>query len=69
MRDRDVLLLCTDGLYNAVSVEEITTRCDQVIHGSLTINVAVEELINIGLEHGARDNLTLIIYLHDEKKF
>jgi len=64
----DVLVLCTDGLYNSVSTEEATAVLEQIPTGMVSLQQAVEILLNKALEHGARDNLTLIIYLHGKNE-
>ena len=68
MRADDVLMLCTDGLYNAVSTEDIIAVCESVRTGTVLLDQAVDILLNKGVEQGARDNLTLILYLHDKKE-
>ncbi len=64
----DVLLLCTDGLYNAVPkaelehvIEEYNQKCDQ----DMELQHAVNRLLTMALEHGAADNITVIIYRHE----
>ena len=64
----DVLVLCTDGLYNSVSTEEAIAVLEQIPIGMVSLQQAVEILLNKALEHGARDNLTLIIYLHGKNE-
>ena len=64
LRVDDVLILCTDGLYNAVSTEDAIAICESVLQGTLTLEEAVDSFLNKALEQGARDNLTLILYLH-----
>ena len=36
--------------------------------GTVLLDQAVDILLNKGVEQGARDNLTLILYLHDKKE-
>lgn len=52
----DTFLLCSDGLYNMVSREEI-------IHSisSLPIDEAVDSLIQKALDNGANDNVSVIL--------
>ena len=68
LRAGDVLILCTDGLYNALSTEDAIAMCDLVQLGSITPHEAVDKMLNKALEQGARDNLTLIIYLHGKNE-
>lgn len=53
----DKYLLCSDGLYNAVSEYEIT----QCINNNEDMNTAVAELIQLALDNGAPDNVSIII--------
>lgn len=55
-RDGDVFLLCTDGLYNEVAAADI-----QRILGSGTCEGAAERLVESALEHGARDNVSVVV--------
>lgn len=55
----DRLLLCTDGLYNSLQEEELC----QVLQ-RLPLNEAAESLIQLALQRGATDNITVLIYQH-----
>ena len=57
----DILLLCTDGLYNAVSHAEL----QQLIEQTADLQSTVNEMIALALSHGASDNITAILYRHD----
>ena len=62
VREGDILMLCSDGLHNEVSSDEIGTillrgRCQQ----------ASEELVNLALSRGARDNVSVIVVRADEE--
>ena len=57
----DMLLLCTDGLYNLLQPEEMK----QLMQQSENLNLAVEQLLNQALQRGASDNLTVILYRHE----
>lgn len=52
----DTFLLCSDGLYNMIAFDEI---CN--VMKSNTIEQAVEKLIEMALENGANDNVSVII--------
>jgi protein phosphatase len=54
--DGDLFLLCSDGLNKEVSDVEISQ-----ILGSCGFQEALEQLINLALERGARDNVTLVL--------
>ncbi len=54
--DGDVFLLCSDGLSNEVSEEEMLTVLTQAACGN-----ASEELVDLALTHGGRDNITAVV--------
>ncbi len=63
-RSGDVYLICSDGLTDMVSVDEIT----QVISGTIripadenTLEAAARQLLELALEGGGRDNITVIL--------
>ena len=64
LRQNDLLVLCTDGLYNAISIEEVSEILQDILHDRYDLTYAVDILLNKALEQGARDNLTLILYQH-----
>jgi len=62
----DLLLLCTDGLYNMVSEEEIL----QIVLRAGNVRAASEILIDTANENGGMDNISAIVgYIHKEKKW
>ncbi len=54
----DVLLLCTDGLTDVLSNEEIAA----LVRGQ-ELHVAVQTLINQACDRGGRDNITVVLML------
>lgn len=52
----DTFLLCSDGLYNMVSNDEIASTI-----ANLPINEAVDVLIQKALDNGANDNVSVIL--------
>jgi protein phosphatase len=52
----DMFLLCSDGLYNEVSEHEIAT---ELLRGDCT--KAAENLVKLAVDHGARDNVTVVV--------
>lgn len=61
----DTFLLCSDGLYNAVSETDIERYMQ-----SRDIDDAVKQLIVLALENGAPDNVSIIVVKSDsDKKF
>ena len=60
----DILLLCTDGLYNMVSDEEML----HIISRAGNVHAASEILIDTANDNGGRDNISAIVgYIHKEK--
>ncbi len=57
----DLWLLCTDGLNSMVSDKDI---CDAML--SRTLEQAADRLIELALDAGGRDNVTLILYMDEE---
>lgn len=58
----DVLVLCTDGLYNSVMPEEM----QKIIEAAEdNLQMAVQQLLSLALDRGATDNLTVILYRHE----
>lgn len=56
LRDGDAILLCTDGLTKELSDQEITAVLE-----TLDCEAASRELIDLSLERGARDNVTVAV--------
>lgn len=52
----DRILLCTDGLYNEITTEEIRL----LMKTAFDVDVLAEELVNRAKQHGGRDNITVI---------
>lgn len=57
LRDRDCLVLCSDGLTNLVSDAEILST----IVSSLRLDIAVDRLLQLALERGAPDNVSIVL--------
>lgn len=55
--ENDVLLMCTDGLTNAVSEEQIL----EIVKGEKELSEAAKKLVNAANENGGPDNITVII--------
>jgi len=56
LRHNDVYLLCSDGLSNEVSAQEIAG-----VLAAHDCRLAVDELIRLALEHGGRDNVSAVL--------
>jgi protein phosphatase len=59
--DGDMFLLCSDGLSNEVSEEEI---CAALVGGNC--GQASEVLIELALKHGGRDNVSVVVVRAEE---
>jgi serine/threonine protein phosphatase PrpC len=57
LRDRDCLILCSDGLTNVLSDDEIR----RAILGSPALDVAVDRLVALANERGGPDNVTVVL--------
>ena len=60
-RNVNKILLCSDGLYNMVSNEEI----QDIITRSDRIDNKVDALINLANEHGGKDNVAVALWEED----
>jgi len=58
LNDGDYVLLCSDGLTNVVAEWEIQY---EVLHAG-SVQKSCENLINLALERGAPDNVTVVIF-------
>jgi serine/threonine protein phosphatase PrpC len=56
-RAGDVLLLCSDGLTNAVSDQDIAA----ILVSNTDLDVAADQLITRANEHGGPDNITVAL--------
>ncbi len=54
LRKRDCLLLCSDGLTNAVSDDEIC----RVVLAAPDLEAACDRLVDVANERGGHDNIT-----------
>ena len=57
LRDRDCIILCSDGLTGHVSDEEIR----DVVLQAKRPELAAEELVRLANERGGKDNITIIV--------
>ena len=56
IREGDILLLCTDGLYGELSKEDMI----EILQDDQDMQVLTERLVDRANEHGGRDNITAI---------
>jgi protein phosphatase len=61
MKNDDVFIICTDGLTNMISEDEIK----EAIESSRDIEAACEILVNRAIEKGGEDNITVIVFRED----
>jgi protein phosphatase len=61
VRDGDIFLLCSDGLSNAVTGQDI---CDALLPGNC--RQAAETLLAIALQRGGRDNISAVVVRADD---
>jgi protein phosphatase len=59
LKEKDVILLCSDGLNNAVCDDEIAKLLSE------DLSVAAERLIQAALDNGGTDNISVIIGVLD----
>jgi protein phosphatase len=53
----DILLLCTDGLYDMVPHEKL----QELLNSNTSAEVACRKLVDLANENGGRDNITVIV--------
>ena len=58
----EFLLLCSDGLVNTVSDQEMLF---EVLHDG-DVNECLDHLLQISLQRGAPDNITAVLLLNEE---
>jgi len=58
----DIIVLCTDGLYDVVSAQEILA----VLGGSPGMQSACEELVRLGIDKNTTDNVTVLLWMVPE---
>lgn len=61
-QSKDILLLCSDGLTNMLSDEEIAN----ILQSEITLEQKLDMLINLANEAGGRDNITVLIMVNQE---
>ena len=54
----ETLLLCSDGLYNNVPIEDISS----VLKGSDAVEQKVNELISLANANGGSDNIAIVLW-------
>lgn len=57
MKEKDILMLCTDGLHAQVTPETMHT----ILFGSTTTEEEAKSLVKVALDAGGEDDITVII--------
>jgi protein phosphatase len=63
VREGDTYLLCTDGLYNEVGARDM-----ERILAAGSCREATDRLIQSALDHGARDNVSVVVVRADDRQ-
>jgi protein phosphatase len=61
LEEGTLVLLCSDGLYGVVPAEELFSRLRDARKSGASPQVLVDELIDLALARGTRDNVTAIV--------
>lgn len=61
LEDGDLLILCTDGLYNFVN----TADMQRILEEPATLSEKVQKLLDTALKGGTSDNLTVVLYRYE----
>lgn len=64
VEDQSYILICSDGLSNKLSPEDLMT----VVHSNQTLEEKIDELITIANERGGEDNISVILVKSSRKK-
>ncbi len=56
-QDHDLFLLCSDGLYDMITEEEIL----RILQTDLELHLMAQKMIDLAMEHGGNDNISLIM--------
>ena len=56
-----LLLLCSDGLYGTIGADELFARLRQAQREQIDAERLVDELVELALQRGARDNVTALV--------
>jgi protein phosphatase len=61
-----LLLLCSDGLYQTIGADELFARLRQAQREQVAADRLVDELVELALERGARDNVTALVVRQED---
>ncbi|HEU4963084.1 MAG TPA: Stp1/IreP family PP2C-type Ser/Thr phosphatase [Bacilli bacterium] len=60
----DILLLCSDGLTNMVSVEKM----QDILQGEAELTAKVDQLVELALQAGGHDNITVVAVQNESER-
>lgn len=60
-----LLLLCSDGLYHTIGADDLFARLRQAQREEISADRFVDQLVDLALERGARDNVTAVVVRHE----
>jgi PPM family protein phosphatase len=63
LRHGDTLLMCTDGLHDLVTEEQML----QVVDSGESLEARAQKLVDLALEAGGRDNVTALLVRYDKQ--
>ncbi len=61
LQNDDLLLLCTDGLYNQLNMEEL----ESILALDESLQFKVEKVVKLALERGGNDNITAVLVRYE----
>lgn len=57
----DLLVLCTDGLYDPIKQEELAEELTRLWSGKVAVEEAANKLVGLALARGGPDNVTVVV--------
>lgn len=61
-KDKDIYIICTDGIYNFVPQDELLLRFNSGVHTSETLELCCRDIGNEVLKRNGNDNLTIVAF-------
>ncbi|WLR43576.1 Stp1/IreP family PP2C-type Ser/Thr phosphatase [Bacillus carboniphilus] len=61
LEEEDLLLLCSDGLSNKITTEEM----EKVLISSWSLQEKADHLVTLANDQGGEDNITVVLYKHE----
>ncbi|HOZ84227.1 MAG TPA: Stp1/IreP family PP2C-type Ser/Thr phosphatase [Niabella sp.] len=63
LKEEDILLLCSDGLYDLVSEEDMIV----ILSSDNSLEQMANQLVNLAKQHGGHDNITVLLASENEQ--